>query len=260
VSAEHVETQYLNAASRRPVEDGEKRSTEVKDKKVLCGLICLTIILTMVIPLWSTAVRASPPVALSNRPDPDLFTVAESSGGVSLTGGWNLISLPVAPFDTSIESVLAPLAYPHDLISVWYYDCCQDEWLVYNNGDTGFKTLTAMEDGKAYWVRMRYPDEQSLDSSISGTYPYTLWVFGTKAPVPPGLPSSYNVCEGWNMVGFRSMEEMAPEDYLGAFSRSEYGAIYGWDPYLQDWVTNPDKLVPGHGYWIPFSVRGAIRP
>ena len=62
------------------------------------------------------------------------------------------------------------------------------------------------------------------------------------------------------MVGFRSTEEMAPEDHLGAFSPSEYGAIYGWDPYLQDWVTNPDKLVPGRGYWIPFSVGGAVQP
>jgi hypothetical protein len=232
----------------------------MKHNKVLCGLICLTIILSLAIPLWSAVVKASPAVAMSSQDDSQLYAVGESSKGVSLTGGWNLVSLPVVPLDTSIESVLAPLAYPHDLISVWYYDSCKDEWLVYDNGGTGFKTLTTMEDGKAYWVRMRYPDEQSSDPTISGAYPYTLWVFGSKAPTPPGLPSSYNVCEGWNMIGFRSMEEMAPEDYLGAFSPSEYGAIYGWDPYLKDWITNPDKLVPGHGYWISFSGGGAIYP
>lgn len=78
--------------------------------------------------------------------------------------------------------------------------------------------------------------------------------------MPPSLPSSYDVCNGWNMIGFRSTEEMPPEDYLGVLSPSEYGAIYGWDPYLQDWITDPDELVPGHGYWIPFSVGGAIHP
>jgi hypothetical protein len=232
----------------------------MKGQKVLCSLVCFAIILSLVIPLWSPTVKASTAADVSSRHDSRLYTVGESSGGVSLTGGWNLISLPVVPFDTSIESVLASLAFPDDLISVWYYDCCEAEWLVYGNGDTGFQTLTTMEDGKAYWVRMRYPEEQHSDPSISGTYPYALWVFGTKAPMPPGLPPSYDVCEGWNMVGFRSMEEMAPEDYLGALSTSEYGAIYGWDPYLQDWVTNPGRLVPGHGYWIPFSVGGAINP
>ncbi len=232
----------------------------MKEKIVLCGLICFTIILSMAIPLLSTVVRASPAVVVPNQRNAGLYTVGDSSPGVLLTGGWNLISLPIMPLDTSIESVLAPLAFPYDLISVWYYDCCQDEWLVYDSGDTSFQTLKTMEDGKAYWVRMRYPEEQHSDPSISGTYPYALWVFGTKAPMPPGVPSSYDVCEGWNMIGFRSMEGMAPEDYLWDFDPSEYGAIYGWDPYLQDWVTNPDELVPGHGYWIPFSVAGAIHP
>ncbi len=232
----------------------------MKDKKSLYGLICLTIILSLAIPHWSPSVRASTTVDLSSVHNCELNAVGDSPGGVSLTAGWNLISLPVVPFDTSIESVLASLAFPHDLISVWHYDCCEDGWLVYGNGNEGFKTLTTMEDGKAYWVHMRYPEEQHSDPSMSGMYPYALWVFGTRVPMPPSLPSSYGVCNGWNMVGFRSTEEMTPEDYLGAFSPSQYGAIYGWDPYLQDWVTNPGKLVPGHGYWIPFSVGGAIHP
>jgi hypothetical protein len=232
----------------------------MKELKLLPTLICFIIILSVALPLWSPAVKASIAVDVSSRHDSNLYAVGESSGSASLTGGWNLVSLPVVPFDTSIESVLASLAFPYDLVSVWYYDCCEDEWLVYGNRDTGFKTLTTMEDGKAYWVRMRYPEEQHSDPSISGTYPYALWIFGTKIPMPPSLPSSYDVCDGWNMVGFRSMEDMAPQDYLAEFSPSEYGAIYGWDPYLQDWITNPDKLVPGHGYWIPFSVAGAIHP
>lgn len=232
----------------------------MKEKKVLWSLICLAVILSMAIPLSSAVVRASPAVGLPSQHNSGLYTVGNGSPGVLLTGGWNLISLPIIPFDTSIESVLAPLTFPYDLISVWYYDSCQDEWLVYGNGDTGFKTLTTMEDGKAYWVRMRYPEEQHSDPSISGTYPYALWIFGTKTPMPPGLPSTYNVCPGWSMVGFRSTEGMAPEDYLRDFDQSEYGTLYGWDPYLQDWITNPDELLPGHGYWIPFSVAGAIHP
>lgn len=232
----------------------------MKEKKALWSLICFIIILSLAIPLWSAVVKASPAVEIRNQHDFDLQAVGNNSGSVSLTGGWNLISLPIVPFNTSIESVLSSLAFPYDLISVWYYDRCEDEWLVYGNEYTSFNTLNTMEDGKAYWVRMRYPDEQDPDPDVSGTYPYSLWVFGTKAPMPPDLPSAYNVCKGWNMVGFRSVENMAPEDYLEAFSPSEYGAIYGWDPYLADWIRNPDKLVPGYGYWIAFSVARAIYP
>lgn len=226
-------------------------------KKTLWSLVCFIIILGLAIPPWSAIVKASPAVEVGNGRHAATHALDDNSLGVSLTGGWNLISLPVVPFDTSIESVLAPLAFPYDLISVWYYDRCEDEWLVYGEGHTSLKT---MEAGNAYWVRMRYPDEQHWDPAVSGTYPYRLWVFGTKAPMPPSLPSAHEVCAGWNMVGFTSVEEMAPEDYLREFSPSEYGTIYGWDPYLADWVRNPDKLVPGCGYWIPFSGEGTIHP
>jgi len=107
---------------------------------------------------------------------------------------------------------------------------------------------------------MRYPDEQHWGPAVSGTYPYRPWVFGKKAPMCPGLLSSYDVCTDWNIIGFRSVEDTAPEDYLEAFSPSEHSAICGCDPYIQDWVTNPGKLVPGSGCWIPFSVAGAIHP
>lgn len=141
----------------------------MKKQRALSALICSTIILSLVISFSSPAIRASTAVDVPSQHDSVLHTVGESSGGVSLTAGWNLISLPIVPFDTSIESVLASLAFPYDLISVWYYDCCEGEWLVYDNGDTGFKTLTIMEDGKAYWVHMRYPEGQHSDPAVSGT-------------------------------------------------------------------------------------------
>lgn len=229
----------------------------MKANKALRSMICATALLSIAIPLWSADGDLSPAVGASDLSNPKLYALGGNSPGVSLTAGWNLISLPIMPYNSSIESVLAPLAFPYDLISVWYYDRCADEWLVYGNGHS---TLKTMEAGKAYWVRMRYPAEQHSDPAISGTYPYALWVFGTKSAMPPGLPSAYRVCAGWNMVGFRSTEKMTPQAYLWNFSPSEYGAVYGWDASLQQWVTNPDELIPGRGYWIPFSVAGTIYP
>jgi len=99
---------------------GKRERVEMKGKNALSRLICFIIILSLAIPLWSAVVRASPAVEVRNRHDLDLHTVGDNSGGVSLTGGWNLISLPIVPFDTSIERVLSSLAFPYDLISVWY--------------------------------------------------------------------------------------------------------------------------------------------
>jgi hypothetical protein len=228
-----------------------------KDERILFALTCLALILAIAMSPWSAVARASPAVELRSQQDHEVYSAGGSGPGIYLTGGWNLISLPVVPFDTSIDNVLAALAYPYDLLSVWHYDPCEDEWLVYGEGHTSLKT---MEAGKAYWIRMRYPDEQHPDPAVSGTYPYALWVFGTRRPMPPSLPSSYNVCAGWNMVGFTSTEAMAPTDYLSSFSPSEYGTVYGWDPVLANWVSNPAKLVPGRGYWIPFSAAGTICP
>ena len=170
--------------------------------------------------------------------------VGENSGGVSLTGGWNLISLPIVPFDTSIESVLAPLTFPYDLISVWYYDCYEDEWLVYGNGYTSLET---MEDGKAYWINM-----------IAGG---NLTAVG-QAVAPPGYgppPPTYDVVEGWNMIGFRSMNPMKAEEYLMG---TEYVRIYGFDLDQGGWFSLPysNNMTPDLGYWIAFSEEGTIYP
>jgi len=235
---------------------------EMKEKKALWSLICFTIILSMAIRPLSTVVRASAAVDVQSHHASRLHTVGNSSPGVLLTGGWNLISLPIMPFDTDIADVLAAMSRSDQLKSVWYFDQCEDpapdlgKWHVYD-ATTGTGDLSTIEAGKAYWFLMRSPVDAGYDPSA---FPISLWVFGTQAPMPPDLPSAYDVCKGWNMVGFRSAEEMATKDYLADFSPSDYGAIYGWDPYLQDWIINPDKLVPGHGYWIPFSVAGSIHP
>ena len=229
----------------------------MKEERILFALTCLALILVIAMSPWSVGAKASPAVEIWCEGDNAVYSAGGSGPGIYLTGGWNLISLPVVPFDPSIEGVLATLVYPYDLLSVWHYDACEDEWLVYGEGQTSLKT---MEAGKAYWVRMRYPDEQHWDSAVSGKYPYALWVFGTTRPMPPSLPPAYDVCAGWNMVGFTSTEEMAPAGYLGSFTPSEYGTIHGWDPVLANWASNPATLVPGRGYWIPFSVTGTIYP
>jgi hypothetical protein len=176
---------------------------------------------------------------------------------------WNLISLPLVPFDTDIEVILdsMPDAELEELVSVWYYDLtdCPDvgTWLCYTpNGD--FDTLTTMEDGKGYWFRFEYPLTDD---------PYALWVFGTEKPTPYGPPSAYDVCEGWNMFGFTRLLPMGVNVYLWNWYNLPSlipPTVYTW-LNTGDWMTQGWWLVslwgpmfPGEGFWGAFPVAGTI--
>jgi hypothetical protein len=171
---------------------------------------------------------------------------------ITLDEKWNLISLPLVPFDTDIDAILEalPAAGLAELVSIWNYDGCTGEWFVYGNGQS---SLTDLEDGKGYWVRMTYP--------MAGTY--DLWVWGTEKPMPPAAPAEYAVCEGWNMVGFTSLSAMTAGTYLWNWGTPD-PVIYEWvagDWTAQEWnmVTFPgDNLNPGQGYWVAFPADGMI--
>ena len=184
---------------------------------------------------------------------------------------WNLISLPLVPLeeDMPIADVFAALPDADTLIkSVYYFDQCSDTWSVWGNGQS---SLTTLEDGVSYWVKVEYSHTNPLLApglSVGG-----LWVWGTPKPVPPNSPSAYPVCTGWNMVGLTGYGVTAPlttiedEDYLWNWYAPTlaYGAIYGWTATTQTWWSGlPGTLTlpnfDGEGYWISFAHDGMIYP
>ncbi|MCX7722033.1 MAG: carboxypeptidase-like regulatory domain-containing protein [Verrucomicrobiae bacterium] len=70
-----------------------------------------------------------------------------------LQQGWNLISLPLQPTNTSITRVLAPIAGKFE--AVWTY--VDGRWQGYNPSVPGLNDLKTMVAGRAYWIRMREP-------------------------------------------------------------------------------------------------------
>jgi len=184
-------------------------------------------------------------------------------GKIILDEKWNLVSLPLVPFDTSIANLVKSLPAEaldadkvDDLVSIHYYDRtgCPDvgAWKVYGNGQT---SLSTMEDGKSYWVRMTYPN--------AGNQPYTWWVWGTALPMPPASPKSYPVCAGWNMLGFTSLVDDLMTDYLWNWTAGTY-VVYGWDNAGDwtlagwDYIAPGDNLVSGQGYWAARTSAGYV--
>jgi hypothetical protein len=200
---------------------------------------------------------------------------------VPLSDKWNLVSLPLFPFDTSIESVLGAMDDISQLKSVWYFGQCEDPapdagvWhtSAYSGG-TFTGDLTTIQTGKAYWIRNLHSGEAGYTGLNVG-----FWVFGTHAimPDPTGVDMGYfDVCEGWNMVGFKApWMAGAPVNqndavYLwnfntGVMDTVHYGMIYQWVPLpvpgaWATWLPGTLAMVPGEGYWIPFDGDGEIYP
>ncbi len=176
---------------------------------------------------------------------PDTITASQGVfdvANIGLVEGWNLISLPLIPLDSSINAVLAGIL--DNVISVWYWDAAAARWYSFAPGAAS--DLTSMRDGKAYWINMETAQ--------------TLNLAGREMPVGTQLPPAYNVVVGWNMVGFKSTAtNVAAADYLDG---TEYVRIYLFKNGAWDLIPAPysEFLEPGLGYWVAFTEPGTIYP
>ncbi len=187
------------------------------------------------------------------------FTVWEEfhTAKIHLFDGWNLISLPLIPLVSDIEVVLGAAGLD-DVSIVRHYDGATDTWPWYIPSAAG--PLETMEDGKGYWIRMEPANN-----------PATLWIWGKEMPDPPDLPPTYDVVEGWNLIGFKSLEDMDHDLYLGNLwtaGFSDYSVIWGYDAAAAKYfnvyplITQEPhgQLTPGHGYWLWATKDGTIVP
>ena len=77
---------------------------------------------------------------------------------IDLYTGWNLISLPLMPEETSIAFVLSPINGNYSII--WEYNASDtsDHWKKYDPGVPFGNDLINMEPGKGYWIMMTSDD------------------------------------------------------------------------------------------------------
>lgn len=163
----------------------------------------------------------------------------DAAGTLSLTEGWNLISLPL------MSGPVTPTALFGDALQeVWTYDTSNtnavDGWLTYTQGaPEGANTLTHLEPGRAYWVK------------VSGG----LGVSVTEAVIDgPVTPPSITLRSGWNLIGPFGLPgdtekpvHDAFESLLDEHGEETWTALWA----LQDGVLAPPSMIEvGQGYWI----------
>ena len=171
----------------------------------------------------------------STIPDPPSLY---STFTCELEAGFNLISLPLQPLDTSLDSVLASIQGEYD--SVWTYDAITGQWLKYVvEGPPPMNNLHEVKPGVAYWVMMKHPS--------------SLVVQGIRTAVPVSLYA------GRNLIGFSSLTAQILPEALSSIAGS-YESVWMYDAVDGRWkkyyVNGPNplndltKMEPGKGYWI----------
>lgn len=177
--------------------------------------------------------------------------VNDTSITFDLRAGWNMMSLPLIPADSSIETVLEGIDDGTDVESVWAYDAQSNTWTSYDKESGG--ELEEMVDGEGYFLK--------TDSAG------TMNVSGYQDTKINELPQAYDVYEGWNLIGFKYNDAMHPYAYLGRDVAGSGTRLYTFGNDLTqelysdggiNEVSQDKKMQPGKGYWLAVSQDGTI--
>jgi uncharacterized repeat protein (TIGR01451 family) len=160
---------------------------------------------------------------------------------LTLSQGWNLISIPVKPADTSIKAVLAPIDGKYTDVAAWNGNW---EYRSYAYGDW-FGNLAAIEPKRGYWLYMKEPAELK----VTGTADYD---------------HSISLYAGWNLIGSTSREPAALNTALASVE-GKYIDVATWNngrwvyrSYAYgDWFGDLNTIEPGKGYWVNMAKGGS---
>jgi hypothetical protein len=163
---------------------------------------------------------------------------AGASSTVKLATGWNLISLPVRPANTGIDSVLSAINGKFD--AIYSYDAAKGQYLSYVPGEKR-NDLTSLENGRGYWIYMN----QAGSLTVNGV----------------AASKSVDLQAGWNLAGLSSTSAVPIATALSSL-KGKYEAVYafdtssntyrGHDPQAGGELTS---MSPGEGYWIYASEK-----
>ncbi len=160
------------------------------------------------------------PAVYSESQNP--FSITFRGGVITVTSGWNMISIPSAPYDRIISHI-----FTHAASTLFDYTP--------NMGYTSYWGPSEVDTGKGYWIRYSTGETIPIagDSLVSLQIPLT---------------------SGWNMIGAltspiatSSLTSTPPGIFAPTFFTYEGGYV----------IT--DSLLPGAGYWVRSSAAGLLQ-
>ena len=188
-----------------------------------------------------------------------------------LSPGWNLVSLPGEPADSSIASVFGPGV---EVRTVYSYDpVIPDGWqvAVRETLDSDWQgDLTEITGQRGYWVLSDAIQdwEVSIPRLAGGAS-------GTGTPIQPPVIPMY---AGWNLIPVTDVSgnalsaniEISAEAYLNSLDDGlDLARVLGYNTISNEWFTVLDKqmgmvvnanLRIGAGYWVFVREAAALVP
>lgn len=148
---------------------------------------------------------------------------------LSLTSGWNLVSLNVEPSNTSLTHVLKPLEGRYTRVLA-------ENGIFATTIDDKYNTLRELHAGKAYYLR------------LSGDTNANLQVNGSQNLASQPL----SLHKGWNWIGYLPTVVMKVTDALQSIA-GKYQLVVSldkiYDPQRLSFSTL-EEMIPGQGYLI----------
>jgi hypothetical protein len=160
---------------------------------------------------------------------------------LQLYPGMNMISLPVAPDDPALGTLLGDVA--DKVVRVWAYDGTDmgAPWRMYEPGNAE-SDLDQAHMRYGYWIEMREAAEIHLNGLGYEAY---------------NLP----LIQGWNLCGYPGLTERPMEAALGEIA-PDVRVVWHYDvtdpvspwkryvPGAPSWTNTLTTFEPGKGYWI----------
>ena len=198
-----------------------------------------------------------------------LSVVVRAPFAVSLSPGFNLVSVPGDPADPSLDAVL-PSSHSATTVLAFAPNDPNGPWLTATRSagmdwsDNASNTLSEIRAGQGYWV------ETSTFAGLS-----TLINERSAASVPP----TYAVSEGWNLLGVTDVTlqkagtMVSVDTYLAS---TPWSVAYTFDTQANRWTKHSKQSTPvaitedtelgagvaeiGQGMWVYMSADGALAP
>ncbi|MCG2768192.1 MAG: hypothetical protein L6435_07395, partial [Anaerolineae bacterium] len=171
------------------------------------------------------------------------------AGTLLLASGWNLVSVPEHPDDTSPAAVLSSIAGHYDLVYAYDASDQNDPWKRFDPSAPSFSNdLLTIDESKGLWLH--------TTSSVS-------WVLPSSTSPSPTTPLQ----AGWNLIGYPSLNAQPIGDALASIA-GKYDLVFAYnafdqaDPWkMYDPSAPPEAndlivMAPGSGYWIRVTHSG----
>ncbi len=156
---------------------------------------------------------------------------------ISLSAGWNLISLDIEPDSRLIADVFSSLQAGN----LEYVTGFDNGALVYDPNLPPFlNTLTQVTDGFGYWVKVQNADNLIVEGRcLDENYRKPLDAGWNLVAYPPGNPQAPNVY-------FADLESSGNLEYVTGFDNG----TLTYDPNLPAFLNTLQQMENGFGYWL----------